>query len=95
MSVFVLGDCFVIIVVFLIDEGDGNGGGGVEHLSVGDASIPVTEYDCSWGDDLGFSSPGRLRILTRPTREEVGSVDDVGDVLGKRVVFGPGEEIGQ
>ena len=89
MSVFVLCDCLVIVVVFLIDEGDGNGGSGVEHLSVGDASVSVTEYDRSWGDDLGFSCPGRLRILARPTREEVGSVDDVGDVLGERVVFGP------
>ena len=67
----------------------------MKQFSVGDASVSMPEYDCSGGDDLGFSCPGRLRILARPTREEVGSVDDVGDVLGKRVVFGPGEEIGQ
>ena len=65
----------------------------MEHFSVGDGSIPMMEYDCSWFDDLGFSCPGCLRILARPTRKEVGSVDDICDVLSKFVVFCSGEEV--
>ena len=63
ISVFVLGDVFVIVVIFLVDEGDGYGGGGVVHLSVCYFFVSVTEYDCLWGDNLGFLCAVRLRIL--------------------------------
>ena len=88
---FMLGDGFVIVVIFLVDEGDGYGGGGMEHFSVFDCSIPMSEYYCPWGDDLGFACAGRLRIFTRPTREKVGSVYDVCNVLCKRIILGSGE----
>ena len=65
----------------------------MEYFSVGDASDPMTEYDCSWGDDLGFKCPSRLRIHARPTREEVGSVGDICNVLNTFFFCYSGEEI--
>ena len=53
----------------LVDEGDGNGGGGIIHLSVLDNEISVVKCNCLEGDDLGFSCATRLRILAGATQK--------------------------
>ena len=46
VSVFVLRHRFIIIVILLIDEGYGYGGGCVLYFSVCYTFVSMTEYDC-------------------------------------------------
>ena len=88
-----LGDGLVVDVVFLVNEGDGDGCGSVEHFAVCDALVSVSKDDCLWCDNLGFSRTFCLRILTRTASKKVGAIDDVCDMLGKFILRRSGEEI--
>ena len=58
--VVVLGHCHVVVIVFLVDERDGDGVGGVEVGANGDAPVVFAENNALNGDDFCSSCAGCL-----------------------------------
>ena len=64
----------VSIIILLIDEGDGNGGSGMEQYRFCDFPFSVTEDNGVGSDDFSFSCANHLRIFTRAAYNKVSSV---------------------
>lgn len=70
VAIFVLCYRFIIVVILLIDESYGYGGGCMDYVSVCYFTISVAENNYLYGDNFGFSCAYYLRLLARLKSEK-------------------------